>query len=517
MITVVIGAADQSVAYELQAALAEMDGIEVQFVVDSTPELAAAVLRLDPDVVLVHDQLGPEPALQTVRDLSLRRPACAQLLVTGSADTNQFSMAMDAGARGVVAFPPAYEDLRVRIAAAGEWAHQMRRILAAPAEGGGMPGGPGRARVISFTGSKGGVGTTTVATHLALDVLRNLPGHRVCLVDLDLEKGDVSGILEVRHRTSVADVAKVSQDLSAQAVGDAVVLHESGLGLLLAPVDVRDIEAVDPQSLREVFAVLRHQYDLIVVDAGSHVTPAQAAAVELADEVVMLVTPDVLALRGLRRTITQWENLGVRKESDVHVLVNRVSRQSSVSIETIRQLTRAPILSAGLPAMFRRLEPVINSRAPLELRDDVWWRALRVVGQEVQVVPGGGTAETPPRRDGRRRSRRRGEDAGQATLEVVGILPALLVVLVVLWQLALVGMTAIWSGHAASAAARAVSVGQDPTAAALGEMPGSMAGDLSVHTSGDAVTVSLRVPVAAPGLASFPGGIETTRTVVMEP
>jgi len=516
MITVLIGAADQSVGFELQAVVGEMDGVEIQFVVDSTVELTSAVLRLDPDVVLVHDQLGPTPALQAVRDLCLRRPTCAQLLVTGSVDTDLFAMATDAGARGVVAFPPAYEDLRARISAAGEWSHQMRRILAAPGEGGGIPGAPGRARVIAFTGAKGGVGTTTVTTHLALDVLRNLPSHRICLVDLDLEKGDVSGILEVRHRTSVADVAKVSYDLSAQAVGDAVVLHESGLGLLLAPVDVRDIEAVDPQSLREVFAVLRHQYDLVMIDAGSHVTPAQAAAVELADEVVMLVTPDVLALRGLRRTITQWENLGVRKEAEVHVMVNRVSRQSSVSVETIRRLTRAPIISAGLPAMFRRLEPVINSRSPLDLRDETWWRALRVVGQEIQVVPGTAAAATPataPARSGRRR----GRDSGQATLEAVGILPALLLVLVILWQMALFGMTAIWSGHAAAAAARAVSVHQDPTAAALGEMPASMADDLSVATASGSVTVTLRVPVVAPGLGAFPGGIETTRTVVMEP
>ena len=45
------------------------------------------------------------------------------------------------------------------------------------------------------------------------------------------------------------------------------------------------MEAVDPRSLREVLSVLRREYDLVVIDAGSHVTPAQATVVELADEV----------------------------------------------------------------------------------------------------------------------------------------------------------------------------------------------------------------------------------------
>lgn len=520
MIKIVIGAADQSIAYDLRAALTEMDGVDALFVVESTTELVSAVLRLDPDVVLVHDQLGPDPVMQTVRDLALRRATCAALVVTLAPTADQFGAAMDAGARGLVGYPPTFEDLQSRVSMAGEWSQQMRRMLGSSAT---ATDGPGRGRVISFVGAKGGVGTTTIATHLALDVVRTVPGHKVCLLDLDLEKGDVAGILEVRHRASIADVAKVSEDLSVQAVGDAVVVHESGLRLLLSPADVRDVEAVHPRSLREVLAVLRQEFDLVVVDAGSHVTPVQATVVELADEVVLVTTPDVLALRALRRAVTQWENLGVRKESDLHVLLNRVSRQTAVSADTVRQLTRAPVLSVGLPSMFRRLEPALNSRDPLSLREDVWWRTLRTVGQEINLVRGRDAAEAAAvparsRRRGRAAARGAGRaDAGQATLETVGILPALLLVCVLMWQLGLAGMTLLWSGHAAGAAARAASVNTDPADAARAAVPGWIAPDLSVRTAGDTVTVSIPVPVFAPAFGSFPGAITTTRTVVREP
>jgi pilus assembly protein CpaE len=515
VIKIVIGATEQSVAYELRAWLTEMDGVDAMFVVESTTELVAAVLRLDPDVVLIHDQLGPDPVLQTVRELSLRRPSCAALLVALAPTAELFGAAMDAGARGVVGYPPSFEDLQSKVLAAGDWAQQMRRLLAGAAQNPDSSGGPGRARVVTFAGAKGGVGTTTIATHLALDVVRSVPGHRVCLLDLDLEKGDVAGILEVRHRASIADVAKVSEDLSGQAVADAVVIHESGLRLLLSPADVRDVEAVDPRSLREVIAVLRQEYDLVVIDAGSHVTPIQATVVELADEVVMVATPDVLALRGLRRAIGQWESLGVRKESDLHILLNRVSRMTSVSAETVRQLTRAPVLNAGLPAMFRRLEPALNARDPLVVREDLWWRTLRSIGHEIQLVR---SVEAPVEAKGRRSRRRprpgRG-DSGQATIETVGILPIMIFVLLAFWQLGVVGMSLVWSGHAANAAARAVSVGADPDSAARQSVPGGL--DLTVSTGGDRVTIGVRVPILAPGLGSFPGTITTSRTVVMEP
>ena len=521
MIRIVIGAAEQSIAYDLQTALSEMDGVDALYVVESTGELTSAILRLDPDVVLVHDQLGPEPALQAIRDLALRRPSCAALVITLSPSTDQFAAAMDAGARGVIAYPLTFEDLQARILAAGEWAAQMRRLMATSVVPSGDGGTASRARVVTFVGAKGGVGTTTITTHLALDVVRNVSGHRVCLIDLDLEKGDVSGVLEVRHRASIADVAKVAEDMSSRAVSDAVVVHESGLHLLLTPTDVRDVEAVSPRSLREILAVLRQDYDLVLIDAGSHVTPAQAAMVELADEVVAVATPDVLAMRGLRRSITMWESLAVRKETDVRVLINRVSKQTSVSAETVRQLTRAPVLSAGLPAMFRRLEPALNARDPFRVSEDVWWRTLRAIGHEIGLVhrpeTRSGQAAAELAVDGRR-GRRRRDDRGSITIETMGVLPVMLVIAVLAWQVVLYGLSLSWSGHAANVAARALAVHQDPGPAARASVPVGLDMTVSPESAvGTTVRVTVRVPLLAPGFGSLPGSVSVQRQVVSEP
>jgi pilus assembly protein CpaE len=178
--------------------------------------------------------------------------------------------------------------------------------------------------------------------------------------------------------------------------------------------------------------------------------------------------------------------------------------------------------------MFRRLEPALNSRDPLSLREDVWWRTLRTVGQEVGLVRAPATAPATsssapaghgPTRTARKKKSRSGSrgDAGQATLETVAILPLTLFVALVFWQLGVFGMSLVWSGHAAGAAARAVSVHGDPAAAARQAIPGGLRDDLAVSVSGDVLTVRLKVPIVAPGLGSFPGAITTTRTVVTEP
>ena len=105
---------------------------------------------------------------------------------------------------------------------------------------------------MAVAGAKGGVGTTVIASHLAWDAARSNPQMRVCLVDLDIESGDVPSYLDVSHRVSIADLAKISEDLTSRAVADTVVVHSSGLHLLLAPNEIRDTEFVTPEAVRRI-------------------------------------------------------------------------------------------------------------------------------------------------------------------------------------------------------------------------------------------------------------------------
>lgn len=524
MTAVLLGVADQSLVTSLRATLSGIEGTQIVHVAGSTAELVASLVRLEPDVAFVHDQLGPEPVGQVIQDLGVRRPACAVLLLTADRSPEVFARAMDVGARGVLVLPYSYEDVRARLAGAADWALQMQRLL-----GGSTFADAdvvGQARVVTLVGAKGGVGTTTIATHLALDCVRSLPGYKVCLVDLDLEKGDVTGVIDVRHRVSLADLAKVAADLSPHTVADAVVRHESGLELLLTPGDVRDVEAITPAAFRQVFSVLRQEYDLLMVDGGAHVTAMQATVVELSHEVVAVATPDLLCIRSLRRALASWEALGVRREADVKVLLNRMTRADLVQADTVRRLVQAPLLTVSLPAMYRRLEPAINSRDPLVVREQAWWRGLRAIGGELGIgrsQPDPDGAASPPMTpagSGRRRTRGRSDD-GSVSVETVGLLPIVVAISLVCWQMVLVALTFVWSGHAADAATRALSIGDDPGPAARQALPGGLADELTVSPERagltDQVTVTLATPLVAPGLVSLPLRVTSTRTVVVEP
>ncbi|MQW76355.1 AAA family ATPase [Nocardioides sp. dk4132] len=516
MTKVVVGAADQAVVRELRALLAEIEGTEILSIVESSHELSAMVARLKPSVVLLHDALGPQSAPDVVREIVFRSPTTGVLVLNSGMDGDTALLAMEAGAKGVVRYPMGFDDLLSRFEVARQWSERMSGLISgAVADTARDLGRHGRVTV--FAGAKGGVGTTTIATHMAIDLQRKVPGTKVCLVDLDLQAGDVSGIIEARQRVSIADVAKVSEDLSAGTILDALVRHESGISLLLAPQQVHESEYVTASAVRAILGLLRQEFDVILVDGGSHATPAQAAAIEVADAAVVVVTADVLAMRSFRRSVQAWEGLGVRSEQELHVVANKVSRDDALTFDALGKLTSASVVSTWLPSAFRSLERSVNSRNPDEIREASWWSALERIGAEIGVS--GASAVPTPTSEPKRRGRRRAKaEAGQVAIETVALVPVVALICLLAWQVGLTALAFVWNGHAANAATRAHAIGEDPGAAARDAVPDSMRDSVHVTVLHDgSVTVSTKVPVLCPGCAALPGEISQTSDVVEEP
>lgn len=498
--SVIIGAGDHVVGYEIRSLVGELEGFHVEDVADSADRLEESVLRRDPDIVLMHSGIGPIPALQLVRDLAMRRPGSAILVMADRVTPEVFTEAMDAGARGVIQHPAGLEDMQARLTSAAQWSAQMRKHLTMPSDQ--ISQDAGRGRVFAVAGAKGGVGASTVAVHLAHHYVQAVPGKSVCLVDLDVEKGDVGNLLGISHRLDVSDLAKVADDLGATTVNSALHRDSSGMAVLLAPSNIEDVGSVDDRETRLILGVIRRQFDIVVVDVGSHVTPVSAAAVEIADEVVLLTTPDVLALRGVHRTLDAWSRVGARKPDDTKVVLNRVSKVSDIQPESVVRLIPKPPCRTALPAAFKRLEPGLNYRTPAEVKDRGWWSEIAALSQELGLTAE--DAGPAPRGRDRRRSRSRRKEliteSGHAALEFVGAFPIIMFLVLLVWQVALTMAALALTGHAVNEAARAVTVGDD-VGSAVADVPGwfAQAMEPSVSPAGDTVRVHTELPVLLPG------------------
>ncbi|GHC49034.1 AAA family ATPase [Streptomyces flavofungini] len=466
---------------------------------DTLARLAAASLDELPEVVLVHERIAPVPALDLIRDLVLRFPAVGVVLVTADTSPALLTAAMDSGARGIVTFPLAYDALAERVQAAAAWSSGMRRHLGSTAVElyGGGPGAavPGGGQVVAVTGAKGGVGTTLAAVQLALAAQAS--GRSTALLDLDLQSGDVASYLDVQFRRSVADLAAIS-DISPRVVQDAVYAHESGVGLLLAPADGERGEEITDRVARQTVNALRGRYDVVVVDCGTYVTSATATAIEMADQAVLLVTPDVVAVRAAKRMVRLWDRLQIRKAEETVTVVNRAARGAEIQPSLVSRVTGTRAARATVPDAPKELQAPVDAGRLQDLdskstvKQALWGLAGELGLVEPESAGHGRKGGRGTRRLGKS-ERGRGDgasagtvkdglrsDRGAVTLEFAGMFPLVLTVVGLLWQCALYGYSYSLAGNAADEAARAATA----AAAVHGDFQGACAAAGKEHLPG---------------------------------
>ncbi|MFG3246836.1 CpaE family protein [Streptomyces sp. NPDC048187] len=328
--------------------------------VDTLARLAAESVDELPEVVIVHERIGPVPALELIRDVALRFPAVGVILVTSDPGPGLFQAAMDHGARGLVALPLGYEELASRVQAVAQWSVGVRRHLGSTVDVFTGTGGT----VVTVSGAKGGVGATLTAIQLALAAQAS--GRSTALLDMDLQTGDVASYLDVRFRRSVADLAAIT-DLSPRVLADAVFRHDSGLALLLAPGEGERGEEVTDRAARQIVGALRSRYEVVVIDCGAQLGGAGAAAVETADTALLVTTPDVVAVRGAKRAVRMWDRLQIRKAEETTVVVNRHTRGTEIQPPLIQKITGTALAATTVPANFKELQGAVDAGRVHEL------------------------------------------------------------------------------------------------------------------------------------------------------
>lgn len=500
---VLIAASSADLAAQAAALTSEDGELEVAGTPASPGELSAALEAEPVDAVLLHEELGAVPVMDLVRDLVARFPHVGLVLLVDEGDSRILRAALKAGARDVIETPLTLEELTTGLKGAARWSRAVQR----PAAGEEKEEVRGRGWMVAMAGAKGGVGTTTLALHTALAAVTGGHSRSVCLVDFDLQAGDVGVLLDLTHHRSVVDLADVAGEIGAQQLEGTAYVHASGLRVLLGPAQGERAEEMSAAVARRLFGGLKSTYDVIIVDAGSVVTEANAAAVEIADEVVVVITPDVPAVRAANRLSALWQRLGVRRP-DAKILVNRAARGSDVQPDLVRKVVELPLTATSVPAGFKELESAANTGLPERVAEGGIRDAVEKLARELGALAASAPALARPRLSLRAQS-------GQVAVETVGLAAVLFIVALLLWETVLAGYTFVLSGHASREGARQLAVGGEPEPAARADLPDSWRQGMRVKSGENYVEVSLRVPAILPGLDS-PAGLSTRSGTVIE-
>ena len=218
-------------------------------------------------------------------------------------------------------------------------------------------------RVITFFGAKGGVGTTTLAVHLATFLVRQ-HGKKTLLVDHHHQLGHVCLYLGLKENLYHFDELIRNVDrLDEELLAGFLTHHPSGLDVLPSPDACAVRHNGSAHDMDLVLEFLRGQYDYVILDSSLEYQDVNSTMVERSDEVYLIATPDVAALRDLSRHVEHFA-LKDAAANKLRIVFNRSSSDDAVSAEQVESAIRFPV-SVTIPNNYVELVRSINTGEPL--------------------------------------------------------------------------------------------------------------------------------------------------------
>jgi pilus assembly protein CpaE len=270
---------------------------------------------------------GPKTAFDVCREIR-STPALSLLpvlCVGQSDDVEERILFLEAGADDVMAKPFDARELEARVEAL-VLRFQRSRDMSAVVSPDGLTMSH-RRRSVAVHSPKGGVGTTTIATNLAMVAAMRRP-DRVALVDLHLQFGQVATHLNLNVKQSLADVARDDSSMrEPELLRTYATRHESGLHVFAAPTSPELAELITAQHVDRILTGLLQTYDSVILDTGSWLDERTMTAFEHAETVVFVVCPEISALKALHSLLDYLNETGSVSAKSTFVLNNQFARE----------------------------------------------------------------------------------------------------------------------------------------------------------------------------------------------
>ena len=390
--------------------------VEVVGVAATGREAVQLARDLQPNIVMMDINMPDMDGITAVEMITRDVPIAQVIMMSVQSEADYLRRSMLAGARDFLTKPFTSEDLVSTIRRVHRMGQTRAATLAAAApsmtqpqagKGGVAVARPGKegALIVVF-GPKGGIGTTTLAVNLAVGLHQRAESNRTILVDASLQFGDVGVFLNLPPNRNITDLCATIEDLDPDSIDTSAVAHASGIKALLAPPRPEMADLVSPEYLKRILEELRRQFDYVVVDTATIVNDTMLTALDLADRIVLVATPDIPSIKNARLFFEITDALSY-PPNKIMLVINKVDRRSGITAQMIEDnikhqvvgqipLDEVLVLTAinrGVPFMVdQRAKPI--GQAVLQLTE----RVAAEFRRPVEAVAG--SAEEARKRSG---------------------------------------------------------------------------------------------------------------------
>ncbi len=364
---------------EIRGALVADSRVQLLAGGNDAEQLYDEIVHLKPAVALITLGANSDQAIRLIEKLKRECPSTVIISAAKGASGDLILQSLRAGAREFLNLPISADELKTVLDRITEFS--VAQVEAPKKKG----------RMVAVFSSKGGCGTSFIATNFAAST-----GVRTVLVDLNLQAGDLPLFLGVEPKYSIADMVENRARLDDALIASFVTPHSSKLSLLAAPKEADSADEIEPEHVFEVLRRLRESYDYVVLDPQHTFDAITLAALDQSDEIVLILTLDIPSIRSTQRALEIFDRLGYPRKK-VRIVVNRWSKQIDLDLRQVEKFLHEPVVGF-VPSDYQTAVTSINLGTPL-VHSDANSKIAQEIRRIAQTIGGTMPVEEPkPRR-----------------------------------------------------------------------------------------------------------------------
>lgn len=267
-----------------------------------------------PDVAIITLDSDPNRSLQLISHLATEFTQTAILAVSGRNDGPFILQTLRSGAKEFLQLPLQLEDLLTALDRAAPTVGEEGGPAVAQSQSGGM--------TIAVTGSRGGVGCTSIVVNLAA-CLASARENRVVILDLDLALGDTNILLDFRPTYTLADLATNISDVDQKFLKSVLFHHNSGVMVLPHPENLDDLGLIHEEHILRLISLLRSSFTHVLIDLSKSFRPTDVAAMRVADLIMLVGQYELSSIHNIARLLPAFRTVEGLYEK-IRILMNRI-------------------------------------------------------------------------------------------------------------------------------------------------------------------------------------------------
>lgn len=223
-------------------------------------------------------------------------------------------------------------------------------------------------KIISVFSNKGGIGKTSLATNLALE-LSKITKENIALIDLNFQMGDITTFLDLKPSFNISYMLENLDKINETFLLSTLERYKkTSLYVLADPPYFKQADNIQPRQITKLFNTLKETFSYIIVDAEASFEGKNIAALDNSDLVLLVSVANLPALRNTQRCLELFEKLGYDKEK-VKIIINRYMENDEIKEADIEKVLSKKIYWK-IPNNYFAIMTAINKGIPVSEIND---------------------------------------------------------------------------------------------------------------------------------------------------